>query len=364
MNCRILFVIHSLGYGGSPRIMAYLANRLTLDGYEVFLLTYEDMTLMQELVPEVKQIGFSYSALPIFAVRRISQITQLRKVLKDIQPNILISFLPYPNMISIIASKGTQIPVVISQRGDPFALQSWFTKFRDFVYNFADGYVFQTNGAKNYYNKRIQARATVIPNPIVARNIPAKWIGEREDIIVHVGRFELKTKRQDILIKAYSKIVDHYPNMNLVLFGDGADEQKIKEFISNCRLEDRIVLAGVVTNVYEAIRKAKLFVLSSDNEGIPNALIEAMCVGLPCISTDCSPGGAAELIKNMENGMLVKAGSVDELANAMEYMLSNPEKAEIMGENALKIQHDLNSKVIINQWKEYIDHQILTKKSS
>ena len=363
MTNKILFVIHKLDYGGAPKIMAFLANRLSLDGYDVYVLTYEDMTLMQKLRREVRQIGLPDSLPSLFAVRRICQIMRVRKVLKIIQPDALISFLPYPNIISILAASGTRIPVIISQRGDPSALQSWFTKFRDFVYNFADGYVFQTEGARNCYNKRIQRKATVIPNPIVADNIPAKWMGDKEDIIVHVGRFELMTKRQDILIEAFARVADKYPSIRLVLFGDGADELKIRGIISNRHLDHRIVLAGVVNDIYKAIKKARLFVLSSDNEGIPNALIEAMCVGLPCISTDCSPGGAAAIIKNMENGILVKAGCVEELANAMDFMLANPQAAEIMGQNALNIRDDLNPEVIIRRWKEFVHRQISVKSS-
>lgn len=361
MSHKVLFVIHKLTYGGAGKVMAFLANSFSLDGDRVYLLTYENNIVMQKLAPEVKHIDFSYSPPSIFGIRRIFQIIHVRNVFNKIQPDVIISFLPYPNIISILASIGAHIPVVISQRADPSVLQSWFTKFRDFIYNFADGYVFQTIGAKNYYNKRIQAKSVVIPNPVVTDDLPARWMGDKEDIIVHVGRFELEQKRQDILIKAFSRIAEKYPSINLVLFGDGTDEPKIKGFISESYLENRVILAGFTMNVYEAIKKAKLFVLSSDYEGMPNALIEAMAVGLPCVSTDCSPGGAAELIKHMENGMLVKAGCVDELAAAMDFMLSNPQIAENMGNNALKITIDLNPEAIINQWNTYINNLISAK---
>jgi glycosyltransferase involved in cell wall biosynthesis len=363
MNCKILFVIHKMGYGGAEKIMAFLANRFALDGNNVYLLTYEDMNRMQNLVSEVKHIGLPKSSPSFFAIRRIHQIIQIRNVLSRIEPDVLISFLTYPNMISIIASMRMRILVIISERGDPHVFQSWFTRFRDFIYNFSDGYVFQTNGAKNYFSQSIQAKAIVIPNPVISNSIPPKWMGDKEDIVVNVGRFELKQKRQDILIKAFARIADKYPNIKLMLFGDGEDEFRIKEIISNYHLQERIVLAGVTKNICEAIKKANLFVLSSDYEGMPNALIEAMCVGLPCVSTDCSPGGAAELIKHMENGILVKRGHVEELANAMDFMLSNPKAAEFMGQNALKIKGDLSSKIIINQWEKYINHQVATRSS-
>jgi len=344
-------------------MMAFLANRLARDGLEVSLLTYENNDLMQELIPEVNHIKFSSSPPAVFAIRRIFQIISVRKVIKDSKPDVIISFLNYPNIIAIIASLGTPGSIIISERGDPSAFQSsLFYKFRDFVYNFADGYVFQTNGAKKYYNERIQAKATVIPNPIIDE-IPAIWEGDRENIIVNVGRLEVIQKRQDILIEAFSRIAARYPDIKLVLLGGGVNEPEIRKMISDRNLENRVVLAGIVKDIYNAIGKARLFVLSSDYEGMPNALIEAMCLGLPCISTDYSPGGAAELIKNMENGLLVKAGSTEELAEAMDFMLANPQIAEMLGRQAAKICTDLNPDAIIKRWKTYINSFVMTKES-
>jgi glycosyltransferase involved in cell wall biosynthesis len=363
MAYKILFIVHKMTYGGAQKIMAFLANGLSSDGYNIYLLTYEDMTLGQALAPGVKHLGLSFSPPSIYALRRVLQIIGVRKVINRVRPDVIIAFLPYANIISIIAAVGTRVPVIISERGDPNVLQSWFTQLRDFIYNFSDGYVFQTEEAKKHFNKRIQAKAAVIPNPVIVNNIPPKWVGNKDNVIVNVGRFELIQKRQDVLIKAFSKIADKFPDVNLVFYGEGKDKQEIIKIIADCNLEKRVFLAGYTENIYLSIMRSRLFVLSSDYEGIPNALIEAMVVGLPCISTDCSPGGAASLIKNLKNGILVKTGCVEELAQAMEFLLSHPEVAESMGESALKIKIDLNPTIIICQWKKYIDYQIFAKSS-
>ena len=341
--------------------MAFLTHRLAQEGYDIKLLTYESDRTFQVLGQGVHPIDFKYSPPSIFFFRRLFQAVKVRKVIKEINPDIVISFLSYPNLISILGTLGTGIPVIISERGDPVSENGWFSHVKNFIYKFADGYVFQTNGAKNYYSKRIQEKGVVIPNPVIAGDIPEKWSGKREDIVVTVGRFELIQKRQDVLIRAFNKIADKYSNLKLILFGDGEDKPEIIKIIIDCNLEDKVILAGVTGNIYKAIEKAKLFVLSSDYEGIPNALIEAMCVGLPCISTDCSPGGAAELIENMVNGILVKAGCVDDLANAMEFMLDNPSIAETMGENAIKVIKRLDADVIIDQWNKYINNHVRIK---
>ncbi len=341
--------------------MAFLANRLSQKGYDVHLLTYESDTNSQALNPRIHHIAIHYSPPGVFALRRILQIVKVRKVITDIQPDVIISFLTYPNLISILASIGTGTPVIISERGDPITEKGWFRQFKDFIYRFADGYVFQTKAAKDYYTKRIQDQATVIPNPVIAENITEKWMGEKEDIVVNVGRFELVQKRQDVLIEAFKRIADKYPNINLVLYGDGQDKPEIIKLIADYNLEKRVILGGVVDNIYEAIKKARVFVLASDYEGIPNALIEAMTVGLPCVTTDCSPGGAAELVKTMENGILVKAGCAEELASAMEFMLDNPAIAESMGFNAMKVINLLDSDAIIAQWEKFIELQLQNK---
>lgn len=342
--------------------MAFLANQFSLKNYDVHLLTYENNEIVQFLAPGVHHVDFHYSPPRVFALRRILQIIQVKKVIARIKPDVLISFLAYPNIISIISTGGTRIPVIISERGDPYSETGWFTSIKNFFYNFADGYVFQTQRAKNYYSKKIQEKAIVISNPVVATENPAEWSSEdQEDFIVNVGRLELKQKRQDVLISAFSKIAFKHPNLKLVLYGDGTDESKIKKIIADCNLENRVILAGVTHNVYAAIKTAKMFVLTSDYEGIPNALIEAMTVGLPCISTDCSPGGAAELIKNMENGILVKVGDVDELANAMEFVLNYPQKAKEMGQRARKIIDDLDPEAITLQWENFINTSIAAK---
>ena len=165
-----------MGYGGAEKVMAFLANRVSCEGDKVYLLTYENSNVMQKLVPEVNQLHLTYSPPPVFVVRRIFQIVQIRRVLNRIKPNIIISFLTYPNLLSIIASMGTRIPVIISERCNPYLNKGWFTQLRDFIYGFADGYVFQTHKAKNYFNQRIREKATVIPNPVIAADETDIWI--------------------------------------------------------------------------------------------------------------------------------------------------------------------------------------------
>lgn len=139
---------------GAEKVMAFVANQLALDENDIFLLTYENHILKQEVSRRVNHIQLAPSGRGIYGIRRIGQVLKVRKAIKAIRPDVIISFLTYPNMISILASVGTRIPVIISERGDPYAERSWFTMLRDFIYKFADGYVFQTYGAKEYFNSK------------------------------------------------------------------------------------------------------------------------------------------------------------------------------------------------------------------
>ena len=141
--------------------------------------------------------------------------------------------------------------------------------------------------------------------------------------------------------------------MTLHLYGDGDDETKLKEMAIG---QERIVFEGVTNNVVEAIQNARIFVLSSDFEGIPNALIEAMSLGVPCVSTKCSPGGAELLIEDGKSGLLTPLGDVKALASAMKRFVDNQEEAEQMGQNATSIVEKFSEDKIFNLWNKEI-HQ-------
>lgn len=161
----------------------------------------------------------------------------------------------------------------------------------------------------------------------------------------------MKQKRQDLLIEAFKKLSNEYPEYILEFYGSGEDERAIQELIGQRK---NIKLCGMTRNVAEAIQNAAMFVLTSDYEGIPNALLEAMSIGVPCISTDCSPGGAAMLIENGINGLLVNQGDVVGLYNAMKYYAKNPHIAETMGAKGTEVCDRFSEEIISELWRETV----------
>lgn len=353
MKKKILFVIHALGYGGAGKMIVYLANHMSKLGYQCIIYVEEQLGKHYEVEENVKIVQET-EFFTNYYTRHFQQIFQLRNRVKEIDPDLVISFQTNQNALSVLATRGRNIPVIVSERGDPYQYNNIIAKLKTSVINMAEGGVFQTKKAAEYYGKKLQARSRVIYNPCtVNKGTVPNW-EDRKDEIAFVARFDIQQKRQDVMIEAFAKIAPCFPDVKLCFYGAGDEQRVIEKRAMELGVYDQVVFKGLVRNIPDTIRDSKMFVLTSDYEGMPNALIEAMAVGLPCVSTDCSPGGAAELIRNYENGLIVPCGEVKAVANAMEFMLNNPEKAREMGMKAQDIVFDLHPDRIYKQWEEYV----------
>ena len=349
---KILFLNTNIGYGGASKIMVWLANKLAIEGNEVTLLTYRDGREFQSLEKDVKHVHIQLETLSGQGKGLFHTIKVLHNYLKKESFNWAIAFLSPSHLRLALACKGTQTKILFSHRGDPYHQSK---KIKSIIlgrivfwaFKQADYYVFQTEKAKAFYSKKIQNKSVVIANPVVPLQRTVAREGHIEKHIVNVSRLDIHQKRQDVLIKAFIMIADRYPNYTLDLYGDGEDERTLRELAHN---NSQIRFMGKTANVVEAIQNATMFVLSSDFEGIPNALIEAMSLGVPCISTDCSPGGAAMLIQNKENGLLVPCCNPQLLSEAMAFFIDNPKQCEAMGKKGIEINEKYNESRIKAAW--------------
>ena len=151
-----------------------------------------------------------------------------------------------------------------------------------------------------------------------------------------------------------AKFLETHPDYTLELYGDGPDEERLRILAEDLSISDKVVFCGITNHSLHVLSKAKFFVLSSDFEGIPNALLEAMSIGLPCISTKCRPGGAELLIQDGENGLLINTNDVDALCEAMHTM-TDYFFAEALGKEAKKIKERFSEEVIASMWCNYLD---------
>ena len=245
-------------------------------------------------------------------------------------------------LYTVPAIMGLGVKHVISERNDPahFAGKKTTRIFSRLLMRFADGFVFQTRKAQDYYSKSIRKRSVVIHNPLY--DVPKIAIerGHKRKEIVSVGRLN-KQKNQRLLISAFADIYKTYPAFKLIIYGEGPERQSLEQYIKDLNLDK--------------IRDSYMFVMTSDFEGMPNALMEAMSLGLPCISTDCPCGGPSELIVDKKNGRLVPVGDKNALSNVMRKLIENEEDAEKIGTEAKTICDTHSIDRICMKWYNFFE---------
>lgn len=360
---KIMFCIGSMAQGGAERVIANLSNELVKKN---------DVSIVSTVVGKPfytidKKINYytldTENLKENLICRTIRRTRKLRKIIKEERPDIAISFLPEPTFRLLIAKFFLRIKTIISVRNDPNILYNSFVKkiIVKLLYPTSDGYVFQTDDAKKWFPKKIQSVAKVIPNPINENFICKPYEGIRENSIVCVARL-VKQKNHKMLINAFKDIAKVHPEYTLKLFGDGPCKEELMEQVKQLELQSKVKFMGEVHNIKEEIYRSSIFVLPSDYEGMPNALMEAMALGVPCISTDCPIGGPKFLINNKENGLLFDVGDKKGLVDSIKYIIENDDFAKKIGNKANKICSTLSPDKINLQWEKYIMEVINEKK--
>lgn len=344
---KLVIFIPSLRYGGAERVITILAEEF-LKKYEVYIITESFYNGIEyELNKNIKRIKLKSS-------NKIFSIIEIRKIIKKINPKIcLIFFAPQYSYI-YWALFGTKVKQIVSERNDPKNFSG--SKLNKIIYQKllkkADGIVFQTKEAMQYYYEKKEDNCIIIQNPVDIKKLPEIYTGTRKKKIVNIGRLH-EQKNQELLIRAISIIEDKISDYYLEIYGVGELEKKLKSIVKELKLEDRIFFKGNSNNILEEIIDSSLFVLSSNYEGMPNALIEAMCLGIPVISTNCTCGGPRELIVNGENGILVPVKDRNTLAETIYEVLKNEELKNKLSKNGYKLREKLESGKIANQWMEF-----------
>ena len=348
---KIMFYINAIHDGGAERVMVNLANYFSENGYGTILVTSFRDTWEYPLASTVKRLTLEEKEIKQSRIKRnLSRIKKLRDLCKTEKPDILLSFMEEPNFRAIIATRGLPVKTVVSVRNDPnkeyAGRLGWFVG--KLLLPMADGCVFQTSDAQRWFPKRLQKKSKIIYNAVKEDfyNVNRKPIrGE----IVTCGRLT-EQKNHEMLITAFAKVQKNYPFITLKIYGEGTLRKKLQNQIDALNLKEKVLLMGNTNNVSEALQTADLFVLSSDYEGMPNALMEAMAAGVPCISTDCPCGGPRELLGEDLSGKLVQCSNTEQLAMAIRKSLENAEDGMTEKRLAKMFQTDRVNKM----WENYI----------
>lgn len=354
----IVMVTRNMLSGGSERVISILANNYAEKGIKVTLILTDPQEICYELNSRIKVIPLERrKGNP--ALNKLNKYKRIRQLIKSEKPDVVLSMPEeigiFVNLIMLVSG----IPVVVSERNNPRVMpyKKVTRIMRRISYLFASGFVFQTQEAASFFSKRIQNKGIILKNPLNIENIPERFTGERRKVVVGTGRL-FDQKNFPLLISAFSEFYKTHSDYKLVIFGEGHKRQELEDFANKMLAPGSWEMPGRTSNWQEQAKDAKMFVLSSDFEGMPNALIEAMATGIPSISTDCPSGGSRELIENNINGILIPINDKDAMVEAMCKLADDSEFAETLSQNGVKLQEELNSEVICKKWYDYLERII------
>ena len=267
--------------------------------------------------------------------RKLGRIRGIRKLVSEYKPDVIIPFLDSMVIETYHATRGMNIPVIATVRNNPEKSNRFDRGYRNYVLKRCSSVFLQTEDQRRYFSERIRKNSFVVPNPVNEQMLNLGRTRVQHNGIKNIvtcGRLE-KQKNHKLLIEAMVYVHNIYPDVRLSIYGEGTEKENLQQMIQDNHAQEYVYLMGRTSQVDKVLNEADLFVLSSDFEGMPNALMEAMACGIPCISTDC-PTGPRELIGNNERGGLVPVGDTEKMAGAICEMISNNNRASELGKVA------------------------------
>lgn len=363
---KIAFLINSLGKGGAERVVINLAEHFAKQENEILLVT-------SRVLPEEYEVSFptkrrlleeEIKGAPFGRIGKIpARIKGLTKIWQEEKPDLVIAFIGKMNLYAMLSAGKLGIPVILSVRSDPAReYPSGFQKkLAEKLFRKAAGVVFQTEDAMQAFSTQVQEHSVVLPNALDESFMKERYEGTREDEIVMVGRLDAN-KNHQMLFRAFANIHKEYPAMKIKIYGgglEGSDTRPMLEALAKeLGIGEKVCFMGRQPNVRERIECARIFVLASGYEGMPNALLEAMATGLAVISTDCPCGGPRTVIRDGQNGLLIPVGDEKALEAALRRILENPALEEALGREAAKLAEELSPEKVCRQWQEQIESMV------
>ncbi len=349
---KVSLFIGSLTGGGAERVTCNLANYLQENGCSVDVITMSDVSDTYKLN---KGINRFYLLRKKERSNKIQDFIVRQKRLKQYVINnqdvdCYIVMLPITIFMLVRLRKFTNGKIIISDRCNPTSYNFIKKIMMKYSARRCDGLVVQTEEISRWY--RGVKNKIIIPNAI-NKDIVFPKREKNEKRIVAVGRIEGQ-KNYPMLVKSFAIFSKEHPDYRLEIYGKGSQEESIRKLIEKYQLTGKIKLMGYVKNISERIANATCFVMTSNFEGMPNALIEAMCIGIPCIATDCDGGGARELMHNKKNGFLIDKNDVDGLVRSLNKIITDDGFANNISAESIKLRDKLSYEKIYNMWSGFI----------
>lgn len=374
---KITFVTATLTSGGSERVMSIVANKMQERGYEVEIVCLNDQIVFYPINEGIKithvEVESGTKSLP-------KKLWWFRRYIKQTQPDVVIAFMVSVYTVTLLSLMGVDIPVISSVRNDPAYSNLRKKITRKLLLPQSAHVVVQTQQIKQFFNKNIQKMTTVIYNPVNEKVFEASYdddnVEDNENLKlkVKVGRLKVKEERlnriisvgrlypqkdQKMMIEAFAKVSERFPEWKLVIFGEGPERESLESLVERLKVKDKVSLPGRSESIIDELKKSKIFCLSSIYEGMSNALVEAICVGLPIVTTRVS--GTEELIENGVNGFVVNVGDKDSMAKALIKIIEDETLQNQFAEKnkAQAIKFETNT--IVDQWEDLVNSVVRLK---
>lgn len=353
---RILFITNGIGsFDGSSKQLAIIVNGLSQKGYRCYVYGFNNNKCGQKFLDNVIFVK-GHNPINKKILQWLIIPFRIRKIAKENHIDLIVGWRTNGGCYAVLSSLFMPVKTLFCERSDPYMENnSYIHKIVGIIAGSASGGVFQTEKAKEFY-KRLSSKAIVLPNPYSPNNKEADimpW-NKRANTIVYFGRIDLWQKRLDLLLMAFEIIHKQKPEYRLIIYGKGKDKNKSVEIANKLGIAEYVTFSEPVHDVIEKMQQAKILLLSSDFEGIPNVVLDAFDAGLPVVATDCSPGGMHILVENGENGYIVPFRDFRSLANKTLELIDNELTAEKFIRNGKIKLKDFQPDTIFNQWNDYL----------
>jgi glycosyltransferase involved in cell wall biosynthesis len=359
MGRRLTLVCPSLALGGAERVVSRMANHWAAGGDTVSLVTLSGTDCdTYSLDPAVTRVALDLMRESRFVLQALyynwMRVGKLEDTIRQLRPDTVISFTDRMNVVTLAACRNLDVDTVVAERIDPSQqpMGYYWSKLRRWGYPLARALVVQTQAVRSQLTPMMRGRPIyVLPNFVDAPE-PASLHQPRANAkrqLAAMGRLDYQ-KGFDLLIDAFARAAEGQPDWSLVILGEGPERRRLEEQIHSGGLESRVRLLGWVTDPNSVLSDCDAFVLSSRYEGFPNALLEAMSLGLPAIAVDC-PSGPADIIRHEVDGLLVPLGDVPALAEAIRRLLSDAPLRNRLGTQAVQVVDRFSSERYYARWE-------------
>lgn len=340
--------------GGAERVISELVTYFDSQNIECYIIKLSTSEVFYTLPVGVKVISIGRkSNVNIFD--KIRKYKEARRVIKKITPDIVLAMPEEVGIYTIPALFCTNIPIVVSERNNPNVMpwKKITRALRKLMYPFASGFIFQTTQAADYFPQQIKNKSKVLLNPLNIKKLPEKKVGNRNKEIIAAGRLDTQ-KNFFLLIDVFKEVRNIHKDYTLKIYGDGPLKNDLIAHAEKLLPKGSFKFPGQDKNLLTKLCDAQVFVLSSDYEGMPNVLIEAMAMGMPVVATDCPSGGPSDLIKDGFNGLLVPTNNVDAMTKAVLSIIESEKFSIELGNNAKTIRNRIDSTIVSQQWLDYL----------